>query len=153
MEVLTDIVKNIQENISAVILLFAAVGITIDLTPAIKIQPVRYILKWIGKQVNHDINDQVTELKSELDKFKKTVDAHIIDSWRQEILAFSNSCINHVKHTKEEYDHIIEVHSDYIKKTGENNIRNGKVELAYKIIEDDYMRKVNDNSFFLGKGV
>ena len=84
----------------------AAAGIIIDLTPGIKFQPVRYIIKRIGALMNHDIKEQ-------LDKIEKDLQQHKIESWRHEILTFANECMNRRKHTKEEFDNFFETHSDY----------------------------------------
>lgn len=120
----------------------AAAGIAIDMTPGIKFQPVRWLLGWVGKQLNKD-------MQTKLDKLAKDFEAHKVDSWRSEILDFSNSCMNRRRHTKEEFDHIISVHDDYAKYVEENKIENGQVQLAYEYIAALYRRCCEKNSFLV----
>lgn len=122
--------------------LLAAAGIIIDMTPGIKIQPVRMLISWLGKQLNRD-------MQVKFDKLAKDFEAHKVDSWRSEILAFANSCMNREKHTKEEFDHIISVHDDYTEYVKENHIENGQVDLAYEYIEKLYQRCLERNSFLV----
>ena len=42
--------------------------------------------------------------------------------------------MNRRKHTKEEFDHIIKVHDDYLQYVRERNLENGQVKLAYEYI-------------------
>ena len=102
----------------------AALGIVIDLTPGIKFQPVRYIIKRIGALMNHDIKEQ-------LDKIEKDLQQHKVESWRHEILTFANECMNRRKHTKEEFDNFFETHSDYEEYIKANNLENGRVDMAF----------------------
>lgn len=50
--------------------------------------------------MNHDIKEQ-------LNKIEKDLQEHKIESWRAEILDFANSCMNHRRHTKEEFNKMI----------------------------------------------
>lgn len=120
----------------------AAAGVVIDLSPHIKIQPVRALIGWVGKQLNRD-------MQKELDKLAKDFESHKVDSWRSEILEFANSCMNRRKHTKEEFDHIISVHDDYAEYVKVNEIENGQVTLAYEYIEKLYQRCLEKNSFLV----
>ena len=92
----------VWEAVKTVLSVLAACGIVIDLTPGIKFQPVRWVLKRLGNLINADIKKQLDELQKEVTEFK-------VDSWRTEILDFSDSCMNHRRHTKEQFDHVIEI--------------------------------------------
>lgn len=120
----------------------AAAGIIIDLTPGIKIQPVRYIIKRIGALMNHDIKEQ-------LDKIEKDLQQHKIESWRHEILTFANECMNRRKHTKEEFDNFFETHSDYEEYIKANKLENGRVDMAHKYVSNVYMRRCEKNDFLV----
>ena len=109
----------------------AAAGIIIDLTPGIKFQPVRYIIKRIGALMNHDI-------KGQLDKIEKDLQQHKVESWRHEILTFANECMNRRQHTKEEFDNL-----------KANNLKNGRVDMAYKYVSNVYMRRCEKNDFLV----
>lgn len=120
----------------------AAAGIIIDLTPGIKFQPVRYIIKRIGALMNHDI-------KGQLDKIEKDLQQHKVESWRHEILTFANECMNRRKHTKEEFDNFFETHSDYEEYIKANKLENGRVDMASKYVSNVYMRRCEKNDFLV----
>lgn len=130
------------EQVKSLLGVLAAAGIVIDMTPGIKVQPVRWLLGWVGKQLNRD-------MQSKLDSLAKDFEAHKVDSWRSEILDFANSCMNRRKHTKEEFDHIISVHDDYAKYVEEKKIENGQVKLAYEYIAELYRHCCEKNSFLV----
>lgn len=130
------------EQAKSLLGVLAAAGIVIDLTPGIKVQPVRWLLAQIGKALNRDLLEKVEGLQ-------KDFEAHKVDSWRAEILDFANSCMNRRKHTKEEFDHIIAVHDAYAKYVEEKRIKNGQVTLAYNYITDLYERCCEKNSFLM----
>ena len=90
---------DVWEVAQKVIVWLAGIGIVIDLTPGIKVQPVRWLIKQLGNLMNHDMKEQ-------LDQLQKDFTDHKVDSWRMEILEFQSSCINHRRHTKEEFDQI-----------------------------------------------
>lgn len=151
MESFSEVLLALSNNLDKIIAAFAAVGVAIDFTPFIKVQPVRFILRAIGNQINKSLKEDIAEVKSRLDKTEKVINAYILDVQQYEILAFANECIHSVKHTKEEFDHIIEVHNNYMNTINANNIENGKVKLAYQIIEKAYLECISNNSF-LQKG-
>lgn len=147
MEWVTNLIEVINSNLAEVIGILAVLGIAVDLTPVIKVQPVRFILRWIGKYLNKDFTDELAAVKERLETTEKTLNAHIIDVQRHDILSFANDLINQIPHTKEEFDYIIEVHNQYLKNISAGNIENGRVDVAYRIIEEDYMNNISNNSF------
>lgn len=122
----------------------AAVGIVVDLTPGIKVQPVRYLIRQIGNLMNHDIKEQ-------LNKIEKDLQEHKVESWRREILDFANSCMNHRRHTKEEFDNFFKNHDDYEKYIHKNKLENGCVEAAFKYVERIYLHCMETNDFMVEK--
>ena len=135
---------DVWEVLQTVIVWLAGIGIVIDLTPGIKIQPVRWLIKQLGNLMNHD-------LKTQLDQLQKDFTDHKIDSWRMEILEVSNSCINHRRHTKEEFDHIIDVCGKYDKYIKDNHLTNGQVDAAHEYIKELYKECMRTNDFALVK--
>ena len=125
-----EILQTIKEGLAWL----AAAGIVIDLTPGIKFQPVRYIIKRIGALMNHDIKEQ-------LDKIEKDLQQHKVESWRQ--------CSHGRKHTKEEFDNFFETHSDYEEYIKANNLENGRVDMAFKYVSNVYMRRCEKNDFLV----
>lgn len=132
----------VWEAVKTVISILAACGIVIDLTPGVKFQPVRWVLKRLGNLINADINKQLDELKKEVTEFK-------VDIWRTEILDFSDSCMNHQRHTKEQFDHVIEILDKYDKYITENKLNNGQVDVAHEYILEIYKQCIRENDFAL----
>lgn len=130
------------EIVKSILAILAACGIVIDLTPGIKFQPVRWVLKRLGNLINADIKKQIDELQKEVTEFK-------IDSWRTEILDFSDSCMNHRRHTKEQFDHVIEILDRYDRYITENRLTNGQVDVAHEYIVEIYKQCIRENDFAL----
>lgn len=114
----------------------------IDLTPGIKVQPVRYLIKQAGNLMNHDVKEQ-------LDKIEKDLQQHKVESWRRDILDFANDCINRKRHTKEEFDNFFETHRNYETYIKENKLENGRVDVAYEYVKKIYIRCCEKNDFLI----
>ena len=76
---------------------------------------------------------------------------HKVDSWRMEILEFQSSCINHRRHTKEEFDHIIDILAKYDKYIKDHKLTNGQVDVAHEYILEIYKECMRTNDFALSK--
>lgn len=134
----------VWEEIKWILSILAGCGIVIDLTPGVKFQPVRWLLKRLGNLINADIKKQLDELQKEVTEFK-------VDSWRTEILDFSDSCMNHRRHTKEQFDHVIEILDRYDKYITENKLTNGQVDVAHEYILEIYKQCIRENDLHLMK--
>ena len=131
---------DVWETIKTILAWLAGIGVVIDLTPGIKIQPIRWAIKTLGNLLNSDI-------KKQLDKLEKEFQDHKIDSWRCEILDFANSCVNHRRHTKEEFDHVIDVCAKYKKYIKDNKLTNGQVDVAEEYVTEIYKQCMRENDF------
>lgn len=136
--------QELTETAKEILACVAAAGIIIDLTPGIKIQPVRYIIKRMGALMNAEIKEQLNEIERDLQQ-------HKVKSWRHEILTFANECMNRRRHTKEEFDNFFETHSDYEAYIKEKNIENGRVDMAHKYVSNVYIRRCEKNDFLVEK--
>ena len=135
---------DVWETVQTVIVWLAGIGIVIDLTPGIKIQPVRWLIKQLGNLMNHDIKEQ-------LNKIEKDLQEHKVESWRREILDFANSCMNRRRHTKEEFDNFFKNHDAYGKYIHENNLENGCVDMAFVYVKKIYLHCMETNDFLVEK--
>lgn len=90
--------------------------------------------------MNHDIKEQ-------LNKIEKDLQEHKIESWRAEILDFANSCMNHRRHTKEEFNNFFKAHDNYEIYVKENGLENGCVDAAFKYVEQIYLHCAKTNDF------
>lgn len=131
---------DVWEMAEKLLVWLAGIGIVVDLTPGIKIQPVRWAIKQLGNLLNSDLKEQLNALQKEFQD-------HKIDSWRLEILDFANSCINHRRHTKEEFDHILDISAKYKKYIADNKLTNGQVDVAEEYIIEIYKECMRENDF------
>lgn len=126
-----------MENVlvKMVLVLFGTL-FTIEIIP-IKISPLR----WIGKRINGDIKDELSGLKY-------TVDTNEMDRIRYEVLDFANSCRNKRKHTKDEFQHIIDLNDKYEKLIEKYEIENGVFKTEYQYIIKIYNKCLDKDTFF-----
>lgn len=120
----------------------ATLGIVIDLTPGLKFQPVRWLLSQLGNLINADIKKQLDGLQKDFTEFK-------VDAWRTEILDFSDTCMNHQRHTKEQFDHVIKLLDKYDDYITYKKMKNGQVDVAHEYILEIYRQCMRDNDFAL----
>lgn len=89
----------------------------------IKVNPLGYIAKTIGKAINQDVLDEIASVKNDLSNHIKTDDERNADEHRARILRFNNELLRDIPHTKEEfidvladidfYERYCETHKDY----------------------------------------
>ena len=139
----------VWEAVKTVLSVLAACGIVIDLTPGIKFEPVRWVLKRLGNLINAGVNEQYEKIQKRLDELQMEVTEFKVDSWRTEILDFSDSCMNHRRHTKEQFDHVIDTLNKYEKYITENKLTNGQVDVAHEYILEIYKQCIRENDFAL----
>lgn len=100
-------------------------GIFIDITPAIKFNPIKAIFRYLGKSFNSSIESEVSEFKKEMtsqvgnlqkeqERQKKALDRIILDNQdreisrlRWEVIDFDNGIQNQVRHYKDQYRRIL----------------------------------------------
>lgn len=142
-KLLWDVIKN---DSGYIILLIAVFGACVEISP-IKVNPLSSLLKWIGGLINKDIKDQISSVSSQLDNMQARIDKMEINETRSTILDFANSCMNERRHTKDEFDHIIDLHTEYEKTISEKGMKNGRVDLAFKYISELYLKCQKEDSF------
>ena len=111
----------------------------VEITP-IKINPLSWLLKWVGSKVNG-------EMLKRIDKLEANVDTNEMDRIRWEVLDFANSCRNGRRHTQDEFEHIITLVKKYealLEKLGREN---GVFEMEYKYIVKLYEKCQQENDF------
>lgn len=158
---LIKICVNFFQQYAGTVLVFLGVfGVGIELTPWIKVNPVKAIFGFIGKKYGaylkevfkestKEISDKIDEQGKQIDELKVDVEQIKSDNlskelydMRWEILDFNNAQ-NDRDYNEEMYNHIIDVHDRYERKIKENNLVNGRVDLAYAHILEMYKQKFN----------
>lgn len=144
MDNLLEIVK--QYDSTTIFIIVALVGVFIEITP-IKLSPFSSLVKWFGNKLNGDTNKKLESISSQLDIVSDRIDKIEINDMRSQILDFANSCMNERMHTKEEFEHLIDLHTQYEDIISKKGMTNGRVDLAFRYISDLYTRCLNENSF------
>lgn len=125
-------------------------GLFFEISP-IKFSPITMFLSWLGKKLNKDVKDDINKLKTDVGIIGKDLQNHKIEGQRRDILNFADKLRINGNRSKEEFDFIIDLHDGYEKYLKENNLDNGKVDLAFEYISKKYQECMDDNSFYTGK--
>ena len=146
-----DSIKELLQccNSTALLTFVVFLSIFIEIVP-VKINPLSSIFKWIGNVVNKDINEKLSSVSTKLEDVSTRIDMIEVNNMRTQILDFANSCMNERRHTKEEFNHIVDLHSQYTDIIEEKGIKNGRMDLAFKYISDLYVKCLNEDSFLDG---
>jgi hypothetical protein len=106
----------------------------------IKVNPITFILRWIGKRMFEPFDRR-------MDALEKTIDENEMDRIRWEILDFANSCRSHRRHTKDEFTHIISQNDKYHQLLDKYEMENGVFDVEYAYILQLYKRCQEQNDF------
>lgn len=117
----------------------AILSVLFEITP-IKIHPITSVLRWIGNKLTGDIRKDIADLR-------KDVDEQRMSNIRSLVLDFSNSCLNGKKHTKEEFDHVIEENKTYEELVKRYDIKNEVYKEAYAYIKRIYRKRMDKRDF------
>lgn len=122
-------------------------GIIIQFTPAIKWNPFTSFFGWLGKLVTKPLMDRLAIMEMDLKEVKLQQLTDEKDRIRYEVLDFANSCRNKVKHTRDEFQHIIDLNDKYEKLLERTNDTNGVFTEEYKYIVNIYHKCQAENNF------
>lgn len=143
MEKILTLIGNNGGGITIAILILS---IFVEISP-IKISPVTSFFKWIADKLNKETKEQLQNISYQVSDVSGRLDMLEINDMRSKILDFSNSCLNERRHTKDEFEHIIDLHTQYEDSITKHKMKNGRVDLAYKYISELYTKSMKENSF------
>ena len=123
------------------------IGMFVQFTPAIKWNPITAVCGWIGKAINGEVLQQIAALKKRADEQRTSIDENEMDRIRWEVLDFANACRNHVRHTKDEFEHIIALNTKYHTLLDKYGSKNGVFDEEYAYILKLYHRCQVENDF------
>lgn len=83
--------------------------------------------------------EQLASISRQLEAVSDRIDKIELNDMRSTILDFANSCMNGCQHTREEFEHIIDLHSQYETIIIQKGLRNGRIDLAFRYISEEYM--------------
>ena len=126
--------------------ILVGLSVIIQIVP-IKLNPWTAILKWIGNKLNKDISDKLNKTVDTVERLEKSQDENEKDRIRWEVLDFANSCRNNIKHTKDEFQHIIELNDKYKRLLKKTDDKNGVFDAEYNYIKKLYTECQEKNNF------
>ena len=109
--------------------------------------PWSAILKWLGNHLNADLIARLEKVESKLDEHIDESEQKELMDMRRDILDFCNACMNHRKHTQEQFKFVIKECDEYEAYIEAKHIRNGEITAAVKEIRRIYEQCIHDNSF------
>lgn len=106
--------------------------------------------KWIsGVNKKLDENDKlIRQLSEKIDKNNKDTLSILIESKRNAIIDFASKVSNtDILVTKEYYNRIFKMYKEYEDIISKNNLTNGEVDIAYRIIVESYEEHLSNHTF------
>lgn len=126
----------------------------IQITPAIKWNPWTAIAKWFGGVIIKPAMEELAKMRGEIEHIKDEQrilraerKADEKDRIRYEVLDFANSCRNGRRHTRDEFQHIVDMNDKYEKLLRETNDKNGVFVEEYRYIVELYHKCQIENDF------
>jgi len=104
--------------------------------------------QWVSNQGNKEIKAEVKKIRVEFGELKEADELKEIKNARRRILRFNDEIINHVKHSREYFDDVLEdvnAYESYCRKNPD--FRNGKAVLAIENIERVYRECMKEGKF------
>lgn len=109
-------------------------------------KPIRKVIKnWFHKHLNESIAPDLTEIKDgikslnkHIDDIKKESDNHLMQSLRYECLCFASDLRKGIPKTRQEYEEIFRMESNYEDLIKKYKIKNGYMEEEMKYIHRQY---------------
>jgi hypothetical protein len=93
----------------------------------VKLNPWDRIFAWFGGKINGKTQDQLKELKTQINDLQKQVTDIWISNHRQSILTFARECRAKIDHDAEEWNHILSIADEYETYCSKHAVSNGVV--------------------------
>lgn len=120
----------------------------------IKINPWSSLFEKIGRIASKAVLEKVGFIQNQINTMQEQVDGidqdfkqKIVDDWRWYILEFANSCRCGTHHSKEEWNHLIDILKKYETYCEENDIDNGVMEEETLYLRELYRNINKENDF------
>ena len=118
-------------------------GCFIQFNPAIKFNP----LEALGNIIFKKLYARIDKVEERIDKVNTRQMQDEKDRIRQEVLRFANSLRNEGRHTKDEFQHIIDQNDKYEDLLKETNDKNGVFTAEFEYIKETYRQRQEQNDF------
>ena len=102
----------------------------------IKINPWDTILGWIGSKINAGVKKDLDEVSRQTSIQKEEFREFWVDYQREAILRFSRECSQEIPHSREEWNHILDIIKRYETFCSKHDIANGVIEENSSYLRD-----------------
>lgn len=102
----------------------------------IKINPWDTILGWLGTKINAGVKKQLDAVSQQSNVQKEEFREFWIDYQREAILRFSRECSQDMSHSREEWNHILDIIKRYETFCRKHEIANGVIEENSSYLRD-----------------
>lgn len=140
---IVDYLKDMFTNPTVII--FGAITL-FEIVP-IKINPWSTLFRWIGKAINGELKEQLSDLSSDVSELKSDFEMKKAEDMRWEILEFANTCRIGNEHSKDEWRHVMNQVSEYEEYTERKGITNGVIEEDTRFLRELYHERNLRNDF------
>lgn len=129
-----DIIQYVTKHSSDFIAILSVFSIFLEVTP-IKVNPLSSILRFIGKKINEETNDNVTKLVDKIENLEKEIKVNKKKQYSLIISNFASDLRHGVIKSQSQYIAMLELCDEYLA-----NGWNGKIKLDSIFIREEYMR-------------
>ena len=138
----------ILQHLPETALLIGFAGSTLVQISPIKVNPWSALARWIGRAINKEILDNVSNMQETLDKHITKDDERYAKQCRLRILRFNDEILQQKRHTKEHFDEILDDITEYERYCKEHpEYINNKAVMAIHNVEHVYKECLAKNSF------
>lgn len=138
----------VLNHLRETIVLILAGGATLIQVSPIRINPWSWLAGAIGRAINKDMLENVTDMKQTLEKHIAADDERYIKQCRLRILRFNDEILQGIRHTKEHFDEILEDITLYEQYCRDHpDYKNNKAVMAIHNIERVYQERLTKNDF------
>ena len=104
-------------------------------------------MKWVNNQATV-YDTTLADLEKKMDENNAITLSLLIDSKRNTIIDFASKVIDeNYPVTREQFNRIFKIHADYEDIIEENNMTNGEVDIAFRIINESYATHMKNHTF------
>ena len=133
---LNDLLTMLHISPGAGMFIVLAVFLSLVQIAPIKINPWDTILGWIGSKINAGVKKQLDAVSQQSNVQKEEFREFWIDYQREAILRFSRECSQDMSHSREEWNHILDIIKRYETFCSKHEIANGVIEENSSYLRD-----------------
>lgn len=142
---LNDLLTMLHISPGAGMFIVLAVFLSLVQIAPIKINPWDTILGWIGSKINAGVKKQLDAVSQQSNVQKEEFREFWIDYQREAILRFSRECSQDMSHSREEWNHILDIIKRYETFCSKHEIANGVIEENSSYLRDLHKKLLQEH--------